>query len=198
MSLVCFVRIAGAALVALVVCACETLPEGPFPRATEAGWWNDEGASGPARIIVHIGEQKAYFYKGKRLVGESTVSTGKPGFSTPHGSYSVLSKSPDHVSTIFGDYVDDYGNVVRSNIDARKDWRPRGSHFDVRPNAIRHVLQRRVRHASGIRTTLCCFPRLHSLAEGNCENILRECPRRHTSESNRVAQTSESFVDDNW
>jgi lipoprotein-anchoring transpeptidase ErfK/SrfK len=130
MKIVCFVRIAGAALVALVVCACETLPEGPFPRATEVGWWNDEGASGPARIIVHVGEQKAYFYKGKRLVGESTVSTGKPGFSTPPGSYSVLSKSPDHVSTIFGDYVDDYGNVVRSNIDARKDRRPRGSHFD--------------------------------------------------------------------
>lgn len=83
MKIVFFIRIAGAALVALVVCACETLPESPFPRATEVGWWNDEGASGPARIIVHVGEQKAYFYKGKRLVGESTVSTGKPGFSTP-------------------------------------------------------------------------------------------------------------------
>src|SRR4026209_1698144 len=112
-----FVRIAGAGLIALVICGCETLPEGPFPRATEVGWWNDEGASGPAKIIVRVGEQQAYFFKGERLVGESTVSTGKPGFSTPPGSYSVLS----NVSTIFGDYVDDYGNVVRSNIDARKD-----------------------------------------------------------------------------
>src|SRR6476659_8225570 len=109
MNVACFVRVAGAPLVALVICACETLPEGPFPRATEVGWWNDEGASGPARIIVHVGEQKAYFYKGEGLVGESTVSTGKPGFSTPPGSYSVLSKSPDHVSTIFGDYVDNDG-----------------------------------------------------------------------------------------
>src|SRR5437879_12841732 len=130
MSLVCFVRIAVADLVALVGCACETLPEGPFPRATEVGWWHDEGASGPARIIVHVGEQKAYFYKGKRLVGESTVSTGKPGFSTPPGSYSVLQKDRNHVSSEFGDYVDDYGNVVRSNIDVRKDTQPRGSHFD--------------------------------------------------------------------
>ena len=55
--------------------------------------WHDEGASGPAKIVVQIGEQKAYFYKGKRLVGETTVSTGKPGFSTPPGSYSVLSKA---------------------------------------------------------------------------------------------------------
>src|SRR6266542_2097507 len=126
----CFLRIAGAGLIALIICSCETFPPGPFPRATEVGWWNDDGASGPAKIVVHIGEQKAYFFKGNRLVGESTVSTGKPGFSTPPGSYSVLLKSPDHVSTIFGDYVDDYGNVVRSNIDARKDKRPQGTHFD--------------------------------------------------------------------
>ena len=70
---------------------------------------------------MHIGEQKAYFYKGKTLIGETTVSTGKPGFSTPPGHYTVLSKNADHVSTVFGDYVDEYGNVVRSNIDSRKD-----------------------------------------------------------------------------
>ena len=126
----CFVRIAGVCLIALIICGCETLPEGPFPRATEVGWWHDEGISGPAKIVVHIGEQKAYFYKGKRLVGESTVSTGKPGFSTPPGHYAVVSKDIGHVSTVFGDYVDDSGNVVRSNIDCRKDRRPPGSHFD--------------------------------------------------------------------
>jgi lipoprotein-anchoring transpeptidase ErfK/SrfK len=126
----CLLRIAGAGLIAVIVCGCETFPEGPFPRAAEVGWWNDDGVSGLPKIVVHIGEQKAYFYKGRTLVGESTVSTGKPGFSTPPGRYSVLSKSPDHVSTIFGDYVDDFGNVVISNIDARKDRRPPGTHFD--------------------------------------------------------------------
>src|SRR4029450_3812972 len=126
----CFLRIAGAGLIALIICGCETFPEGPFPRATEVGWWNDEGAFGPARIVVHIDEQRAYFYKGKRLVGETTVSTGKPGFSTPPGRYQVLSKSPDPVSTLFGHYVDDYGNAGRSNIDSRKDRRPPGTHFD--------------------------------------------------------------------
>ncbi len=125
--------IAGTLLVALIICSCEEYPSyapGLFPRAAPAGWWNDDGASGAPKVVVHIGEQKAYFYKGKRVVGESTVSTGKPGFSTPPGHYTVLSKDADHVSTIFGDYVDDYGNVVRSNIDARKDSRPKGAHFD--------------------------------------------------------------------
>ena len=88
----CFVRIAGACLIALIICGCETLPQGPFPRATEVGWWNDEGASGPARIVVHIGEQKAYFYKGRHLVGQTVISSGKPGFSTPPGRYTVTQK----------------------------------------------------------------------------------------------------------
>jgi lipoprotein-anchoring transpeptidase ErfK/SrfK len=129
-------RIAGTLLAALIICSCEEYPEpyaaGPgfFPRAAPAGWWHDEGASGKARIVVHTGEQKAYFYKGKTLVGWTTVSTGKPGFGTPPGHYTVLSKDVDHVSTAFGDYVDGSGNVVRSNIDSRKDRQPKGTHFD--------------------------------------------------------------------
>jgi lipoprotein-anchoring transpeptidase ErfK/SrfK len=130
-------QIAGTLLAALIICSCEEYPgpyatAGPgfYPRAAPAGWWNDDSASGKPRIVVHVGEQKAYFYKGKTLVGETTVSTGKPGFSTPPGRYTVLSKDADHVSSVFGDYVDEYGNVVRSNIDSRKDTRPKGSHFD--------------------------------------------------------------------
>lgn len=138
MKLRSFAYLAGAGAIALLLCSCEELPPEirrplaavlPMPTPP-AGWWNDEGVSGSPRIVVHIGEQKAYFYKGKHLVGESTVSTGKPGFSTPPGSYQVLAKSKDHVSTLFGDYVDDAGNVVKSNIDSRKDRRPPGSHFD--------------------------------------------------------------------
>ena len=130
-------RIAATLLAGLIICSCEEYPtpyeSGLYPRAAPAGWWNDEGGSGKPRIVVHVGEQKAYFYKGKTLVGETTVSTGKPGFSTPPGHYTVVSKDADHVSTAFGDYVDEYGNVVRSNIASRKDRRPKGSHFDGGP-----------------------------------------------------------------
>ena len=90
-------RIAGTLLAALIICSCEEYPEpyartgGLYPRAAPAGWWHDEGASGKPRIVVHIGEQKAYFYKGKTLVGETTVSTGKPGFGDSarslHGAF---------------------------------------------------------------------------------------------------------------
>jgi lipoprotein-anchoring transpeptidase ErfK/SrfK len=95
-----------------------------------SGYWNGDDVPGTPRIVVHLSEQKAYFYKGKHLVGESTVSTGKRGFGTPPGHYHVVSKDRDHVSSEFGDYIDDDGNVVKSNIDVRKDSKPRGTHFD--------------------------------------------------------------------
>jgi hypothetical protein len=119
-----------AAVVFLASCAEVPPSTTAVPTPTPAGYWNGDGVPGSAKIIVSISEQHAYFYKGKNLVGESTVSTGKPGFGTPPGSYTVVSKDKDHVSTVFGDYVDDFGNVVKSNIDSRKDSRPPGSHYD--------------------------------------------------------------------
>jgi lipoprotein-anchoring transpeptidase ErfK/SrfK len=126
------------ATVAMILCSCEEMPQPlqqavaalPIPTPKPMGWWEDEGATGSSRIIVYLGEQKAYFYKGKKLVGVSTVSTGKPGFSTPPGHYSVVSKDKNHFSSEFGDYIDSAGNVVVSNIDVRKDRCPKGAHFD--------------------------------------------------------------------
>jgi lipoprotein-anchoring transpeptidase ErfK/SrfK len=131
-------QIAGAGAIALGVSSCEQLPtqvQRPLTAVLPAairpsGWWNGDGVSGSPRIVVHISRQKAYFYKGKRLVGESTVSTGKAGFSTPPGRYTVVWKNENHVSTLFGEYVDAHGNVVKSNVDSRKDRRPRGTRFD--------------------------------------------------------------------
>jgi lipoprotein-anchoring transpeptidase ErfK/SrfK len=123
-------------MVALLA-GCEELPpqvqrplSAILPMPPPSGYWEGEGVHGSPKIVVHLSEQKAYFYKSKHLVGETTISTGKPGFSTPPGHYSVLEKDKNHVSSEFGDYVDDEGNVVKSNIDVRKDSQPRGSHFD--------------------------------------------------------------------
>jgi len=125
-------RIFSASAVLAFLASCVEYPTTPAPAPTPPpmGYWNGDGVPGSPKIIVSISEQHAYFFKGKNLVGESTVSTGKPGFGTPPGSYTVLSKDATHVSTVFGDYVDDSGNVVKSNIDSRKDPRPKGTHYD--------------------------------------------------------------------
>jgi lipoprotein-anchoring transpeptidase ErfK/SrfK len=131
------VQFSGAAAIVFFCSSCEELPpelqrplSAVFQPPTPHGYWNGVGVSGSPKIVVHLREQRAYFYKGKRLVGESTISTGKPGFSTPPGHYRVIQKDKNHVSSEFGDYIDDDGNVVKSNIDVRKDSKPRGTHFD--------------------------------------------------------------------
>lgn len=102
-----------------------------FPGAGGAeGYWRGDDFRGQPKIVVHVAQQRAYFYKGRRLVGESTVSTGKRGFDTPPGRYHVIEKDKNHVSSEFGDYVNPWGEVVKSNVDVRKDSQPAGSHFD--------------------------------------------------------------------
>jgi hypothetical protein len=119
-----------------LLASCEEMPVNQSSTSAAVaptpptGYWNGDGVSGSPKIVVSISEQRAYFYKGKQLVGETTVSTGKPGFGTPPGRYTVLSKNAEHVSSVFGDYVDDFGTVVKSNIDSRKDPKPKGSHYD--------------------------------------------------------------------
>jgi len=133
-----FIQLLSGAAIIILCSSCEEVPSymqelraGVFPwQAARSGYWNGDGVPGSPKIVVHISEQKAYFYKGKRVVGESPVSTGKPGFSTPPGHYRVVSKDRNHVSSEFGDYVDDYGNVAKSNIDSRNDPQPPGTHFD--------------------------------------------------------------------
>ena len=129
--------LSGAAIITLCS-SCEEVPSyvqslraGAFPwQATGWGYWKGDDVPGSPKIVVSLSQQRAYFYKGKRVIGESTVSSGKPGFSTPPGHYHIVSKDMNHVSSEFGDYVDDHGNVVESNIDARNDPQPPGTHFD--------------------------------------------------------------------
>jgi lipoprotein-anchoring transpeptidase ErfK/SrfK len=113
-----------------LVASAQRWPE-LFPGTTASeGYWRGDDIRGSAKIVVHVTEQRAYFYKGRKLVGESTVSTGKRGFDTPPGHYRVIQKDKDHVSSEFGDYVNGSGEVVKSNIDIRKDSQPAGTHFD--------------------------------------------------------------------
>ncbi len=93
-------------------------------------YWDGDGVPGRPSIRISLGEQRAYFYKGGELVGVSTVSTGREGFDTPSGSFKIIQKDKDHKSTLYGDYVDRYGNVILKDIDTKKDPKPPGAIFD--------------------------------------------------------------------
>lgn len=63
--------------------------------------WDDTGEGGPVAIVISVPMQMAFVYRGNRLVGASTVSTGKPGKMTPIGEYTILQKRPFHRSNLY-------------------------------------------------------------------------------------------------
>jgi lipoprotein-anchoring transpeptidase ErfK/SrfK len=94
-------------------------------------YWDGDHASGPPRIAIKLGEQKAYFYKGDQLVGISIISTGREGFGTPSGSFKIQQKDKDHQSSRFGDYVSAAtGEVIKGDIERNKDPMPKGAKYD--------------------------------------------------------------------
>lgn len=88
-----------------------------------------ERHSGRASIVVDLSEQEAYLYRGKHRTASSRISSGREGNRTPTGRFTVIRKDIDHRSSLYGNYLDDSGRVVKANVDSRKDTKPRGSHF---------------------------------------------------------------------
>jgi lipoprotein-anchoring transpeptidase ErfK/SrfK len=99
------------------------------PSRNRGSYWDDDGVTGPARVKIDLGEQRAYLFKGGQLVGATNISTGRPGYRTPSGSYSVLNKDIDHVSGLYGSFVDGDDRVVMSDVGVRTDSAPPGTHF---------------------------------------------------------------------
>jgi lipoprotein-anchoring transpeptidase ErfK/SrfK len=80
-------------------------------------------------IIVSLPKQRAYLMTAEQVVIDSPISSGKRGHSSPSGNFSVLEKDPNHHSTIYGDFVDRSGRVVRAGVSAKIDAAPSGTHF---------------------------------------------------------------------
>jgi len=96
-------------------------------------YWDGDGVAGSPAITIDLGEQKAFFYKSGRLVGVSMISSGREGYSTPPGNFKIIQKNKDHVSNLYGDYVDGAGNVVVSNVGVKRDPKPSGTSFRGAP-----------------------------------------------------------------
>lgn len=107
----------------------QILPPGATPT-DNVSYWDGDGVAGTPSIIIRLGEQRAFFYKGDQLVGVSSVSTGREGFDTKSGSFRIIQKNKDHKSSLYGDYVDAQNNVLVKDIDIKKDPKPPGARFE--------------------------------------------------------------------
>jgi hypothetical protein len=76
-------------------------PSAPLAeRLAGAGyvWMPELAPSGPVVIVVSLPAQRAYVYRNGVRIAVANVSTGRPGFDTPPGVYSILQKHREHFS----------------------------------------------------------------------------------------------------
>jgi lipoprotein-anchoring transpeptidase ErfK/SrfK len=82
-----------------------------------------------SHVRVSISKQRAYLMMGDEIVIDSPISSGKRARPTPQGSFNVLEKDKNHRSSIYGDFVDSSGRIVRRGVSSRIDSAPSGTHY---------------------------------------------------------------------
>ena len=86
-----------------------------------------------SRAVVSLSKQRLYLMTGDQIYIDSPISSGKRGHSTPQGNFSITQKDADHRSSIYGNFVDRKGRVVRSGISSRIDSAPSGTRYQGAP-----------------------------------------------------------------
>lgn len=80
-------------------------------------------------VRVSLTNQRLYLMVGEEVYIDTPISSGKRAGMTPTGSFRVLEKDPDHHSSLYGDFVDHGGRVVRSGISTKVDSAPSGTRY---------------------------------------------------------------------
>lgn len=70
-------------------------------RPGEYVWAPEIAPEGPTLLIVNLKTQRAVLYRNGIPIGASTVSTGRPGYRTPTGVFTILQKQVEHYSATY-------------------------------------------------------------------------------------------------
>lgn len=66
-------------------------------------WAPGLAPEGPLLVLVSLPRQRATVYRNGVRIGESTVSTGRKGYETPTGVFTILQKKREHFSNLYDD-----------------------------------------------------------------------------------------------
>jgi lipoprotein-anchoring transpeptidase ErfK/SrfK len=83
-----------------LIAAAATLIAAPL-IVEDAQAFDDVYGSDPLHIRIWLRKQRILVFKGDALIGVSRISTGKRGYRTPPGSYSILEKRLRHYSNLY-------------------------------------------------------------------------------------------------
>jgi lipoprotein-anchoring transpeptidase ErfK/SrfK len=84
------------------------------------------------RVIINLSEQRAHLIEDGKVSLVSPIASGKPGWSTPTGNFSVISKDIDHRSQSFGLIIDGSGRIASSSATPGTHVPP-GFHYQPAP-----------------------------------------------------------------
>jgi L,D-transpeptidase catalytic domain len=76
-------------------------PETGKLKTGEYVWEPERAPEGPLLIVASITEQAVYVYRNGVRIARSSVSTGRPGHSTPTSVFTILEKEVHHTSSIY-------------------------------------------------------------------------------------------------
>ena len=83
--------------------------EAPSDRGTPSSrvktgrfiWEPEKAPQGPMVLVVSLADQQAYVYRNGVRIGQTSVSTGRAGYETPTGVFTILQKKKHHVSNLY-------------------------------------------------------------------------------------------------
>ena len=70
-------------------------------KAGQYVWAPDAAPDGPGLLVVNLATQRAILFRNGVPIGASTISSGKPGYETPTGVFTVLEKKKEHYSKTY-------------------------------------------------------------------------------------------------
>jgi len=65
-------------------------------------WAKLSGSKDPMQIFISLPKQRLTVFQGDKIIATSNISTGKSGYATPAGVFSILQKNRHHRSNIYG------------------------------------------------------------------------------------------------
>ena len=84
------------------------------------------------RVIINLSDQSASLVERGRTTLVSPIASGKSGWQTPTGNFSIFNKDINHLSRSFGLVVDASGRVVNPSATPSTPV-PRGDHYEPAP-----------------------------------------------------------------
>ncbi len=136
------------------------------------------------RVIINLSDQRVSLVQQGRITLVSPIASGKPGWSTPRGTFSIFNKDIDHRSRSFGSVVDAYGRVVNSNATPSSHV-PQGRPLSTRADAVLHGIQPSGWDARRLPSRISRVPRMRADASRSRCPVFRASPKWNASHGRR-------------